>query len=101
MGFTNLRDCFRRANGHNAPTLVSPFRSEIDHPIRGLDHVQVVFDDHHRVPSVNQSIQHFKQLQDIGKVQARRRLIEQVDCSARTWSCQLSGQLDSLGLSAR
>src|SRR5437868_1836863 len=38
------RDLLRRTDGDNGAAAVAPFGSEIDHPVRGLDHVEIVFD---------------------------------------------------------
>jgi hypothetical protein len=47
--------------------------------VGGLDHVQVVLDDDHRVPGLHQPVQAVQQLLDVGQVQARRRLVQDVN----------------------
>ena len=45
----DLRHHFRRPLGDDPPARLAAFGSEVDDPIGGLDHVQVVFDHHHRI----------------------------------------------------
>ncbi len=42
--------------------------SQVDDPVRRLDHIQVVLDDEHRVPSVNQAVKHIEQEPDVLEV---------------------------------
>src|SRR5262249_50624472 len=39
---------FRTADRNDVSTGVTAFRSQIDHPVRILDDIQIVFDDQHR-----------------------------------------------------
>ena len=41
------------------------FRAEIDNPVRGFNHVQIMFDDHNRVALIAQLMQHVEQLLDV------------------------------------
>ena len=47
----------RCAGGDDLPASVTAFRAKIDNPVRGFDHVQVMFDDYHRIAVVPQSVQ--------------------------------------------
>ena len=51
--------------------------------VGGLDDVEVVFDDEHRVAGIDQALQHDEQLPHILEVQARRRLVEDVERLSR------------------
>ena len=75
-------DGFGRAGDHDLPSPISAFRPEVDDPVGGLDHVEVVLDDDHRVARVDQAVENLEQLLDVGKVQAGRRLVEQVNSLA-------------------
>jgi len=42
------RHLFRRAGGDDLAALIAAFRAEIDEPVRGLDDVEIVFNDQER-----------------------------------------------------
>jgi len=66
---------------------VAAFGSEIDHVIRDLDHVEVMFDEEHGVPRVDETIQRLQQPLDISKMQPGRRLVQDVEgVATRRWS---------------
>ena len=58
------------------------FGPQVDDPIGGLDHFQIVLDDQHRVAGVGKIVEHFQQQLDVGKVQPGGRLVQQVERSA-------------------
>ena len=74
-----------------------PSGPEIDHPVGGLDDIQVVFDDDHRVAVIAQAMQYVQQLLDVVKVQPCRRFIENVQRVARIALGEFLGELDALG----
>ena len=41
-----VHDLFRRAFGHNPAAAAAAFRAQINQPVRGFDHVQIVLNDH-------------------------------------------------------
>src|SRR5262249_5176037 len=47
-------DVLRSAGGHHAAAVLATLGAEIDDPVRRLDHVQVVLDDHDRVALLDQ-----------------------------------------------
>ena len=51
--------------------------SEVDDPVGGAHHLQVVLDDHHRVAGRHQRPQRPQERRDVLRVQPRRRLVEQ------------------------
>ena len=66
------------------PSAVRPaFRPEIDDEVRALDHVEIVLDDDHRVAETDEPLQHIQQLVNVGEVQTRGGLVEDVNRSAR------------------
>ena len=77
------------------------FGPQVDHVVRGLDHIQIVFDDHDGVALVPQPVQHPQQLFDVRVVQSGRGLIEDVKRAPRGTLGQFSRQLHPLGLAAR
>lgn len=54
---------------------VAPLRAEVNEMIGALDNVQIVLDNHHGVPRVHQTLQHFQQLPHIVGMEAGSRLI--------------------------
>ena len=74
-----LSDRFRRTGCHDAPAAVATFRAQVDDPVGGLDHIQVVLDHHDRVARVAQPVQYLEQQLDVVEMEAGRRLIQYVD----------------------
>ena len=60
-----------------------------------------MLDDHHRIARIDQLVQHFEQLAHIVEMQARRRLVENVQRATRRPLGQFLGQLHPLRLAAR
>jgi hypothetical protein len=73
------RDLFRRSLRHEAAALFAYPGPEVDHPVGAADEVQVVLDDDDRVPGVLQAVEQGDQARGVGRVQARRRFVEQVE----------------------
>ena len=51
--------------------------SEVDDPVGGAHHLQVVLDHHHRVAGLHQRLQRPQERRDVLGVQPRRRLVEE------------------------
>ena len=66
----------------------------------GLDDVEVVLDDDHRVALVDQPVDHQQQLADVLEVQPGGGLVEDVDGAAVGALLQLGSELDALRLAA-
>ncbi len=66
----------------------------------GGDRVEVVLDQDDGVAGVDQPVQLAQQQGDVGRVQAGRRLVEQVERVAAPGPLQLGRQLDALRLAA-
>gem|GEM_PF-3061300 len=90
----------RHPRRDNAAAPGPAFRSEVDYPVRGLDHVQVVLDDQHRIAGFNEPVEHREELPDVLEVESRCWLVEDVERAAGPATAQLSGQLDPLGFAA-
>jgi len=73
------RHLFRRSSRHHMPARVSAFRPEINHPVRGLNHIQIVLDNQHRSSTVDQFAKSRQQLLNIVEMQARRRLVKNIE----------------------
>src|SRR5579863_908457 len=76
------RNVLRGARGDDPSAAFAAFGPEIDHPVRGLDDIQVVLDHDDGVALVAQAVQHLQQLLDIVKMQPGRGLVENVERAA-------------------
>ena len=103
---------FGRALGHDEAARIAAFRPQVDEPVAGADHVQVVLDDDERVPRIDELAQRAHELGNVIKVQAGGGLVEQEQRAlarhslTRFGSClrrlgQEACQLEALGLTAR
>ena len=61
----------------DAPAALAALGPQIDDPIGGADHVEIVLDDEQRVPGIDEPSKRAQQFRDIVEMQAGRRLIEQ------------------------
>ena len=93
----NVFRCTRR---HDSPAAGASFWTQVDDPIGRLDYAQVVLDHEHRVVLIHQPVQHAEQPANIVAVQARRRLIEDVQRMANAAAAEFSRQFDPLRLAA-
>src|SRR5690606_38105958 len=57
-----LSDGFRRAGSDDLSTAIAARGAEVDDPVGGLDHVEVVLNDDYGVASIAQAMQHAQQL---------------------------------------
>ena len=55
-------DELRRTFRNDLSAAAAAFRAEIDHPIRRLDHVEIMLDDDQRVPRCAEFEENFQQL---------------------------------------
>ena len=92
---------FWRPLGNDIAAFVAALGPQIDDPIGGADHIQVVLDNDHGVPRVRQAVKHIQQALDIGKVQAGGGFVQDIDGLARCCAAQFFGQLNALGFSPR
>src|SRR5687767_7776333 len=97
----DLRDILRRARGHDRPATRAPLGSQIDDPVRGLDHVEIVLDDEHRVSLVDQTVEHLKEQAHVLEVETGRWLVEDVERASGVPLRELGRELHALGLSTR
>src|SRR5450631_3844893 len=60
-----LDDILRRAPGDDFAAAVAAFGAEVDHPVRGFYHLEIVLDHHHGISLRHQLVQHFQQFLDV------------------------------------
>src|SRR5882672_5575427 len=77
-----LHDVLRRAPGDDFAAAVAAFGAEVDHPVRGFYHFEIVLDDHDGVALRYQFVQHFQQFLDVVEMQAGGRLVQDVERAA-------------------
>ena len=63
---------------NNPSPIASPFRPQIDHPVRRRDDVQVVFDHRHGVAAVQRGLEHRQQFFHVGVAEAVSGFVEDV-----------------------
>ena len=97
-----LRNLLGGALCDDPAAVVAAFWAQVDHPIGGLDHVQLVLDHQHRVACVHQPVQAVQQALNIGQMQPGGRLVEDIEVAPAAFDlAQLVGQLDPLCLATR
>ena len=72
-----------RAREEQAAPFGSTFWSEVDEPIAGAKHVQIVLDDQHGVAPRNKSLEHADELPHVGGMQTGSRFVEDIERAAR------------------
>src|SRR5690242_7779216 len=58
-------DILRGPGGHHGAATGTALGPHVDDPVRGLDDVEVVFDDDHRIALVDKAVDHLEQLPDV------------------------------------
>src|ERR1700754_2530346 len=91
-----LCDRLRRSLRDDASAAVAALRAEIDDPVSGFDHIEIVFDDDNRVSVVAQSMQYREQHFDVMEVQSGGRLIEDIERTPGITLGKFQRQLDAL-----
>jgi len=96
--------------GHDPSAGLTAFGSEVDHPVRFSNQLEVMFDHQDRMPAIDQALEHFDQPPHIGAVQANRGFFEDEEIALRGAmgggrpllqpGQQMGYQLDALGLAA-
>ena len=91
------RACRRRST---IAALLPALRTHVDEPVGGLDDVEVVLDHDDAVALVDEPVQHLEQPLDVREVQARRRLVKDVQRAPGGDLRELGRELDALRLPA-
>ena len=89
---------FRDTAGDDPSAIVTGTRPHVNDPVARGDDAHVVFDDDDGIAGVDECVELSEQLVDIGGVQSRGRLIEDIQRLAPAAVLKLSGQLDALRL---
>ena len=79
MTLRNRGYLLRSASSHHHPAAVSALRTEVDQPVGGLHHVQVVFNHDHRVALVDKPVENSQQFSDVFEVETGGRFVKDVD----------------------
>ena len=58
-------ELLRRPGPDNLAAAFAALGADIDDPVRGLDHVQIVLDHHDGIALIDQAVQHLQQLAHI------------------------------------
>ncbi len=69
--------------------------------VSGLDHIEVMFDHHHRIALIDQPVQHFEQFAHILEMKAGGRLIKNIQRLPGRPLRQFLSQFNPLRLAAR
>src|SRR5918995_1503170 len=96
-----LDDLLRRAGDNYLPALVAAFRPEVDDPVGGLDHVEIVLDHEQAVACLQQLAERRQQLGDVVEVQPGGRLVENIKHAVAALRRQMCRDLDALRFPAR
>ena len=89
-----------RTFGDDEAAAATAFRTEVDDPVGGLDHVEIVLDDEHGVALVDQSVQHVQQPTDVFEVQTGCWFVEDIEGVPGGSTREFGRELHSLGLAA-
>ena len=95
-----LRHLFRGARGHESAAAVAAFRAQVQDVVRGLDDLQGVFDDDHRVARIHQAVEDQEELLDVGQVEAGGGFVQDVERAAGVAFGEFQGELDALRFAA-
>ena len=98
-------DCARRARAHELAARLAALRSEVDDPVAGADHVEVVLDDDERVSGGDQPPERAEELGDVVEMEPGRRLVEEeqrplLGARRRRGPGEVPGELEPLRLAA-
>src|ERR1700704_471753 len=78
VGIVQLSNHLRRTRTHEIAAPVAALRTEIDDPICGLDHFEVMLNHNYGSPGIDQAPKSGQQFADIVKVQAGGWLVENI-----------------------
>src|SRR5690606_8343967 len=101
MGALAARDRLRRSDGHDLAARRAGLGPEVDHVVGVADDVEMMLDHDDGIAALDELAQEAEQPLDVDEVEARRRLVEQVERAAGGLAGELLGELHALGLAAR
>src|SRR5581483_9257644 len=97
----DLGDLLRRTRRDDLSARYAPFRTQIEHEVGGLDHVQIVLDDEDGVARVGQAVQDIEQLANVVEMKPGGRFIENIQRRPRRALAQFTREFHALRLAAR
>src|SRR5271157_1476937 len=71
-----LGNRFRRPCSYDIPAARPALRPQVDHPVGGLDHFEIMLDHQNRSSGINQTSKRRQQFTYIVKMQSRRGLVK-------------------------
>ena len=89
MAGFDLRNILRRTLGYDHSAVDAAFRSQIDDPIRGFNHLEVMLNDDQSISLVPKFDQDIQLLADIGEMKTSGRLIQDIHGASRGLLCEL------------
>ncbi len=76
------RNRFGRSCDHNGAAGIPAFRPQVDHPVGGLDHIQVMLDHKDCMAFCCKALKHFKKLFNILEMKSCRGFIQDEEAAA-------------------
>src|ERR1700722_2289130 len=89
-----------RAGGDDFAALIAAFRAEVDEPVGGFDHIEIVLNDDERRAGFEKLAECGEKFCDIVKVEAGCRLVEDVENFFVLGAREMRGELEALGFAA-
>ena len=94
------RHFFRRSLSHQPPAPIATLGSQVDHIVRRLNDIKLMFDHNHGVPGIDEASEHLQQHADIFEMQPGGRLVEDVQRPPGGHTRQLGGEFHALCLAS-
>ena len=85
--------------GHHPTALIASLRTQIDDPIRALDHLEIVLNDNQTLALVDETMKHSEQSCDVVEVQAGGRFIKDKQRAGSARFRKVPRQLEALRFS--
>src|SRR5580704_9926603 len=93
-------DLLGGALGDDSTAAPSSFRSQIDDPVCGFNHLEVMFDHNQRISLITELQKHLKKLLNIGEMQTGSRFVQNVDGSSGRFLSEFRREFNALRLTA-
>ncbi len=93
-------DVFGRAFRDDSPAAFPAFGTEIQNPVGGFNHVQIVFHHQDGVAGIDETVQHFEQLFDVREMQPGGGFIQEINRLPGRAFAEFAGEFDALSLPA-
>src|SRR3974390_363585 len=100
MGLRIARNLFGSARGDDVPALLTAFGTQVDDPVRGFDHIEIVFDDEERCAGFEELAERRQQFGNIVEMQAGGWLVQNVEDALVLRAREMRGQFQALGFAS-